>query len=177
MSAIPPVNGASYIRWGHIDCPNPQSKLINSGRMGGSYYSAGGAYNPQCFPDNPKYLITRAPALVKFSGGEYEIQGRVLRYLHQENIPCAVCQAYEGCMSLLMTPAQVKCPNSWTTEYVGYLLAGRKTNRRSEFICVDKVPWPISVTYAIISQVILFSKLVILLSHASGYYQYNSCYD
>ena len=73
VSAILPVNGASYIRWGHIYCPNSQSKLIYSGRMGGSYYSAGGAYNPQCFPDNPKYLITRAPALVKFSGGEYEI--------------------------------------------------------------------------------------------------------
>ena len=66
--------------------------------------------------------------------GEYEIQGRVVGDLHQENIPCAVCQAYEGRMSLLMIPAQVKCPNSWTTEYVGYLLAGRKTNRRSEFI-------------------------------------------
>ena len=112
----------------------PQSTIqIDQLRQDGRFillYSAGGAYNSQCFPDNPKYLITRAPALVKFSGGEYEIQGRVLGDLHQENIPCAVCQANEGRMSLLMIPAQVKCPNSWTTEYVSYLLAGRKTNRR-----------------------------------------------
>lgn len=139
IAAIPPVNGVTYIRWGHLDCPSPQTEWLYAGRMGGSYYSTGGGYNPQCFPDNPEYLETRANAHSNVRGGEYENQhGTVLSDIRQENIPCAVCQAYDGRMSHLMIPGQVRCPSSWTTEYAGYLMAGRATNRRSEFICVDK---------------------------------------
>ena len=39
-----------------------------------------------------------------------------------------------------MIPATTVCPDGWTREYHGYLMAQKKYLRRTEYICVDKKP-------------------------------------
>jgi len=140
---IPVVSGNTYVRWGRTSCPLLHSELVYSGRMGGSQYDRGGGYNPQCFPDEPQYLTTgtntQAP---RVTGAEYQVKGNILEQqsLTNNNVPCSVCLA-TGRTSILMIPGYTRCPDdSWTKEYVGYLMAGKHTHKRSQFLCLDKEP-------------------------------------
>ena len=55
------------------------------------------------------------------------------------NAPCAVCYtSMRG--TVVMIPAQLTCPSSWTREYYGYLMTERNDHNRSTFECVDHSP-------------------------------------
>ena len=70
----------------------------------------------------------------------------VLSTLHH-NVPCAVCYA-SARSSILMIPAKIQCPPTWTREYYGYLSSERANepsrvpsgHYRSSFDCVDVNP-------------------------------------
>jgi len=62
--------------------------------------------------------------------------------LAQNPAPCAVCYV-GGRSTILMIPARTQCPESWTTEYAGYLVSDSKhdANRhRSSYVCWDEAP-------------------------------------
>ena len=62
-----------------------------------------------------------------------------LRDVHDKTPTCAVCRAPEGRTTKLMVPARNQCPSAdWRLEYSGYLMAGRYTHKRSEFVCMDR---------------------------------------
>ena len=40
----------------------------------------------------------------------------------------------------LMIPARLTCPDGWTKEYSGYLMAQHRTQTRTTYVCVDNDP-------------------------------------
>ena len=140
---ITSTGGAVYVRWGRTTCPNtPGTQLVYAGKAGGSHYShSGGGANKLCLPDNPQYLSYQSghQDTGYLYGAEYKIWGRQpLQSVYQHNVPCAVCSVSRG--KLLMIPARISCPSSWTREYYGYLMAERYAHARSTFDCMDSSP-------------------------------------
>ena len=140
----PPTGGTVYTHWGRTNCSNDQqTKLVYSGRAGGSYYHHhGGAANLICLPDDPEYSTydsgTNNDAL---RGAEYRAySGQPFHSVDGHNIPCAVCYASTR-DTVLMIPAKLTCPTNWTTEYTGYLMAAHYShNGRTLFECIDSTP-------------------------------------
>ena len=50
-----------------------------------------------------------------------EYHPSINRHLTDHNVPCAVCYTPTQA-TMVMTPAWIDCPTSWTQEYVGYLM-------------------------------------------------------
>ena len=141
----PKSGGVVYIRWGRTTCPNNTgAELLYEGLAGGSHYThSGGGANYLCLPKVPQYLSTAVPPDPHKSylyGAEYEVVNNIFPSKHEHNVPCAVC--YISTKSTkLMIPAQTTCPKSWTTEYVGYLMAERYDFKRNAvYECVDRNP-------------------------------------
>ena len=124
----------TYTRWGNSSCPDGSS-LVYSGLTGGtSYPRQGGATNQLCLPMDPEYTLpteagVRASSLLY--GSEYE---SIFLGTQNENVPCAVCMVTPR-TEVIMIPAKINCPTSWTREYHGYLMS--ESNYRTTFICVD----------------------------------------
>ena len=72
-------------------------------------------------------------------GTEYVTLGRALSRLHNHNAPCAVCEVTSRSKQI-MIPGRLTCPDTWTTEYSGWLMTERNDHYRSTFICLDKTP-------------------------------------
>ena len=115
------------------------------GRAAGSHYShQGGGGNYQCVTNEPENFDF-GPGTVDASliyGTEYEMWGNVPASslpLHDHNVPCVVCYVSERA-ALLMIPGKYNCPQNWTREYYGYLMAEYYKHHRSTFECVDATP-------------------------------------
>jgi len=123
----PRSGGATYIRWGRTTCPDTEgTELVYAGRAAGTGHNTqGGTSDYLCLPDEPQYL-NYAPGVQNFSplqGAEYQVgQNQPLRALHDHNVPCAVCHSSTR-ESVLMIPARLSCPNTWTLEYSGYIMS------------------------------------------------------
>ena len=131
-----------YVRWGHNSCPSNGAQLVYSGRAGGSLWSDnGGGSDPQCLPLDPNYLKYQPNKQTHsyMYGAEYEGTNFIVANSHDTDVPCAVCYVATR-NALYMIPAKYTCPQDWTTEYYGYLMAERSQprHRRSLFSCVDK---------------------------------------
>ena len=60
--------------------------------------------------------------------------------LHNNDVPCAVCRATTR-LSTLMIPAKLSCPDSWTKEYSGFLMANYYNHKgRTRHVCMDNAP-------------------------------------
>ena len=138
----PKSGGVVYIRWGRTTCPNNTgAELLYEGIAGGNHYShSGGGANYLCLPKVPQYLSTAVPPHQSYLyGAEYQEVNNIFPSKNDHNVPCAVC--YTSTKSTkLMIPAQTTCPNSWTTEYVGYLMAEYYKHARNVYECVDRNP-------------------------------------
>ena len=98
-----------------------------------------------CITDEPEYLTEIVPewsandlALSYLYGSEYQLPG--FGSLHDHNVPCAVCHTSQR-SSKLMIPGKTTCPQSWTEEYEGYLMAERNHDLHQNskvYECVDK---------------------------------------
>ena len=139
-----------YTRWGRTTCPNTTgTQLLYAGRAAGSFYNQkGGGANYLCLPEQPEYSTYTAGtqdgraylygAEYK-TGSPYSVDIGPLHSVAQHNVPCAVCYApTRG--TVVMIPARLSCPASWTREYYGYLMAERHNFQRSMFECVDQSP-------------------------------------
>ena len=57
---------------------------------------------------------------------------------HDHDVPCSVCYVSNRAIKL-MIPARTTCPESWTEEYEGYLMAERHNHAQNAVHeCVDK---------------------------------------
>ncbi|XP_072032190.1 uncharacterized protein [Amphiura filiformis] len=143
----PPTQASSgsavYIRWGRTVCPVTAS-LVYKGLAGGKWFEhTGSGSNYLCLPEDPDYDDYQAGdhgERATIYSAEYQIlsfppfEGK-----HNHDVPCVVCQANIR-TSLLMIPAKQTCPDTWTLEYYGYLMAESQSHSSSEFVCVDRNP-------------------------------------
>ena len=147
----PSTGGVVYTRWGRTTCSNTSgTQLLYAGRAAGSHYSEqGGGANYLCLPDQPQYSTYTAgtqTGRAYLYGAEYQTGEGVgyngpLISVHDHNVPCAVCYT-SARGTVIMIPAQLTCPSSWTREYYGYLMAERyiRNHHRTMFECVDLNP-------------------------------------
>ena len=140
--------GVVYTRWGRTTCTNTSgTQLLYAGRAAGSFYDEkGGGANYLCLPEQPQYSNYTAgtqDGRAYLYGVEYQTgsssNGGPFHSVYQHNAPCAVCYTSTR-ETLVMIPAQLTCPSSWTREYYGYLMANWVGDRRSMFECVDHSP-------------------------------------
>ncbi|PVD18681.1 hypothetical protein C0Q70_21231 [Pomacea canaliculata] len=102
---------------------------------GGNYGASGSAVNALCLTLQPVY-DGRNPtsANTNLYGSEYETSPEEKQ--NQDGV-CSVCRVHRS--TTLMIPGTNVCPNGWTLEYSGYLMAGHDSHPAStEYICVDK---------------------------------------
>ena len=144
----PTAGGVVYTRWGRTTCPSTAgTQLLYAGRAAGSHYTEqGGGANRICLPEQPQYSNYTAGTQggrAHLYGAEYETGGvgevGPLRSSNDHNVPCAVCYVSTR-ETVVMIPARLSCPSSWTREYYGYLMAERYTHYRAMFECVDRNP-------------------------------------
>lgn len=133
--------GTTYVRWGRTSCPEvPGTEVLYSGRAAkGPYSQTGNGINHQCFPNNPQYsAFSPGPntILSLVSAAEYASASIMGVNIH-DNVPCVVCYVSTR-IANIMIPATMTCPEAWTREYHGYLMAERNTHPSpSLFECVD----------------------------------------
>ena len=142
----PRSGGVTYVRWGRTTCPNTTgTELVYTGRAAGSLFShSGGGSNYQCIVEDPENFDF-GPGTVDASymyGSEYEMYGNIPSSnlpLHENDVPCSVCYVASR-VTVLMIPGKYTCPQNWTREYYGYLMAEHRSHHRSTFECVDVDP-------------------------------------
>ena len=141
-----------YTRWGRTTCSNTTgTQLLYAGRAAGSQYTnRGGGANYLCLPEQPQYSnytpgVQTGRAYLYGAeyrtGGSHPVNNGPLNSLADHKVPCAVCYtSTRG--TVVMIPAQITCPSSWTQEYYGYLMAERShpSHHRSTFECMDHSP-------------------------------------
>ena len=139
-----------YTRWGKTTCSNTSgAELLYAGRAAGSHYTdRGGGANYLCLPEQPQYSTYTSgaqSARAYLYGAEYETglinAGTIgpLSTVNDQNVPCAVCYTSTR-ETVVMIPARLTCPSSWTREYYGYLMAERSSHHRTMFECMDQNP-------------------------------------
>ncbi|PVD18683.1 hypothetical protein C0Q70_21233 [Pomacea canaliculata] len=114
-----------------------QSALPSSASVmgGGLNNKTGSAANALCLTLEPVYDGHNPPTWTStVYGSEYETTPEEKQ--DQDGV-CSVCRVHRS--TTLMIPGTNVCPNGWTLEYSGYLMAGHDNNPAStEYICVDK---------------------------------------
>ncbi|CAH1799501.1 unnamed protein product, partial [Owenia fusiformis] len=156
---LPPENVSSvwgiYVRWGRTVCPE-SAEVFYEGIAGGSHYNQGGnGANYVCLPRNPEWgKISNGLGGIGayIHGAEYQFgagysnpflgtnapNSENAESLHDNDVPCIVCQVPR---SVAMVPARHSCPDGWTLEYKGYLVAQHHTHpQNSLYECMDKAP-------------------------------------
>ena len=141
----PRNGGVTYVRWGRTTCPNTTgTELVYAGRAAGaSHDQRGGTNDHLCLPEQPQYLAygpgvhARSP----IHGVEYHTwDNQPLGHVYNHNVPCVICHSTLR-ESVLMIPARISCPDTWTLEYSGYLMTEYKGSEgRTSAECVDKDP-------------------------------------
>ena len=128
-------------------CPNiTGTEFVYDGLAAGSWYSnKGGGANYICMAngDDVEYHAEATTANLGKSvlhGTEYQMQsGQALDHLFNHNVPCAVCEVSFRSKQL-MIPGRYTCPDTWTVEYSGWLVADNNIHNRVVYICLDKTP-------------------------------------
>ena len=146
----PTTGGVVYTRWGRTICPNTTgTQLVYAGRAAGSRTAQrGGGANYLCLPEQTQYSTfttgTQNGRAYLYgaeyqTGSPYSADIGPLHSVTQHNVPCAVCYT-SARGTVVMIPAQLTCPSSWTREYYGYLMANRNNHYRTMFECIDHSP-------------------------------------
>ena len=89
-----------------------------------------------CLTTEPEYDDVPKPSYQSFVyGTEYEYIGSH----HDENVPCSVCRAPQS--TTIMVPGTLTCPENWTPQYTGHLVAGYFNHvSATEYLCLDASP-------------------------------------
>ena len=115
---------------------------LYTGRAAGTHaLQQGGGSNILCLPDEPEFLDTAAgmqDGRARVYPVEYQIDQPFPGFtsLLNHDIPCSVCHT-SARGDVIVIPGKVNCPDSWTREYYGYLMAGYHSHYRTTFECVD----------------------------------------
>ena len=124
--------------------------IIIAGVVGGSHYThTGGGSNYLCLHRDPEWGPKTTSGFQSYGhlyGAEYEIYSNDpfskanAQSLPDNDVPCAVCLV-SGRPTKLMIPARLTCPDGWTKEYSGYLMAEAYTHKgRTTYVCMDNAP-------------------------------------
>ena len=139
--------GATYIRWGRTVCPNETgTELVYNGIAAGSLYrDDGGGANYICMAnrEDVEYqdeATTANLSIATVYAAEYRMRnGQALDHVRDYSVHCAVC-AVSSRSAQVMIPGRLTCPDTWTVEYNGWLVADHNNHNRAMFICLDKTP-------------------------------------
>ena len=124
-----------YVRWGRKSCPD-NANLVYNGTAAGSLNGTGGTSDIFCMPEDPSYkhVVDRVGRFKTFLDNiRYETDSSI----NEANVPCAVCQSETRLVALLQ-PGKTSCPEGWTEEYAGYLMANEYNNEPRSAICIDE---------------------------------------
>ena len=136
----PRVAGATYVRWGRTTCPTElETELLYAGRAAGPRYTfQGGGANLLCLPNNPEYFTANSPSngAARLFGVEFDSAVTDSNLLNH-NLACAVCYTPTR-VAMVMIPAWIHCPASWTNEYIGYVMTAHRDHHRLQYVCVDQ---------------------------------------
>ena len=124
--------------------------IIIAGIVAGSYFDhPGGGSNYLCLHRDPEWGPKTTSGFQSYGhlyGAEYEIFSNDpfskanAQSLSNNNVPCAVCLV-SGRPTKLMIPARLTCPDGWTKEYSGYVMAAAFVHQgRTTHVCVDNAP-------------------------------------
>ena len=110
--------------------------------MAGPWYLHGGSgANHLCLPFDPQYVPNVGNAgSAHVYGAEYEAVNQLnagKRNIQDRNIPCAVCRVQTR-STVIMVPAHNSCPQGWTRENYGFLMATANSHGKGNFICMDR---------------------------------------
>lgn len=136
--------GTAYTRWGSKQCPNGCIALY-SGQAAGSHYShTGSGANPLCLTLSPLYADHNDgdQSSAKIYGARFVVSGSIVPAYSSVNgyaMPCTVCYRPQRQSNVLVV-GQDRCPNSWSLEYSGYILAAYYSHQKSNWICSDALP-------------------------------------
>lgn len=111
---------------------------------GGRYDVRGGGVNFQCLPPDPELYPyhPHATATSNMTAVEYESQdyGVFADNVDNTHAVCARCYT-ETRPSVFMIPAKKTCPDDWTKEYDGFLMASKHDEQHpTTYECVDSSP-------------------------------------
>ncbi|XP_019854450.1 PREDICTED: short-chain collagen C4-like isoform X2 [Amphimedon queenslandica] len=132
-------SGVVYTRWGKTTCRSGAERVYAGYAGGSGYHEHGGGANIVCMPTSGVgHLSTQNPGHYTFMyGTEYESQNKIWSN-HNWNVPCAVCYVPDKSTKMQL-PGRINCPDSWTQEYRGYLMADHRGHRRNQvFECIDE---------------------------------------
>ncbi|XP_067136264.1 uncharacterized protein [Centruroides vittatus] len=155
----PYLNGGTstlYTRWGRVNCSQtPSTTTVYSGIIGNTHAGhQGGGSNHLCLPFVPEFGYQQKGLQYAVGAGGSLMQGVEYRAeniypfkngnngdqsVNKEDAVCSVCYVRTRSVTL-MIPGKRSCPEEWTLEYVGYLMAAHFKNHRTDFICVDESP-------------------------------------
>ncbi|XP_078000350.1 uncharacterized protein LOC144452978 [Glandiceps talaboti] len=145
----PITTGSVYIRWGRTSCPDSGAKLVYEGLAAGSHVTnLGGSSSYECLPTDPDWGKYNDAWNSKsyIYGAEYQVSSfdpfshDNAAVLQNHDVPCALCRVPTRGVKL-MIPAKKECPEKWTKEYNGYLMASPHTqNAQYKFECMDEAP-------------------------------------
>ena len=132
----------TYTRWGKTTCPTGTRRLYE-GFVAGSEWTQAGSASFLCLHESPQFLET-TPGLQEGRGRihatEYEPRASPPAFtnIYRHDAPCAVCYAPTR-NAQIMIPARTTCPDTWTREYYGYLMADKSEGHHSGEVpaCVD----------------------------------------
>ena len=116
------------------------TEYIYDGITAGSAWNhGGGGSNYICLVKDPKYPPQAATNSENWiHGTEYDTPSGALSRVHNHNPPCAACHVTTR-SALLMVPGTDQCPEGWTMEYAGWLMAEHFSHKSpTMFVCLDK---------------------------------------
>lgn len=156
--------GTTYTRWGRRDCPSgPNTKMVYSGLAATSHHGhTGGGSNFLCLDFNVTYtpgkFVNGNQGSSYIYGVEYRdadwiktlfkvddsIEGNSL---NQHSVPCSLCMAKRK-MNHVMIPGRRSCPDGWSMEYRGFIMAEAHGHAHSsQYLCVDEQPQVVPGTH------------------------------
>ena len=130
---------------------------MSVGYTAGPHFSAGGSgSNFLCLHEEPQWktYIDGDQTSGSIYGVEYELFNSGSHHnnvffesnndgdpLANNPAPCALCYV-GGRSTVAMIPARTQCPDGWTMEYAGYVVADRHdgARKRSNYVCWDEAP-------------------------------------
>lgn len=147
--------GVTYIHWGRTTCDG-DALLIYEGHAAGAHHlHGGGGTNTLCLHEDPQFNVVfpdYATYSTKVHGVEYKMSASENYVFSMNNsdghpltnypAPCAACHVSSR-TAILMIPARINCPEGWTEEYRGYVVAESsvdKDRHRGEYLCWDEAP-------------------------------------
>ncbi|XP_072037565.1 uncharacterized protein [Amphiura filiformis] len=142
------AGGTTYVRWGRTTCPDSGAQEVYKGLAAGSWYAhKGGSSEITCLPLEPSWsnYADGWNSKAYIYGVEYDLAYDPFSHdnaevIHNHDMPCVVCRVPTRGVELLF-PAQNACPERWTLEYNGYLMAGYHDHeQRTQYMCVDQAP-------------------------------------